>query len=315
MPDGAMPEGAPNENGGALRRPPALAPGARVALVSPAGPLRDDADVARAVENARALGWEPTVGEHALARRGYFAGDDASRLADLNRALGDDRVDGVWCLRGGYGAMRLLPALDYDALRRRPKPLLGYSDITALHAAAGRRAGVATFHGPTARAELTPFSRASLARALARDGEPCGAAPAARTLRPGRARGVLAGGNLALLAALTGTPFAPRLEGAILVLEDVNEAVYRVDRMLRQLLLAGALDGVRAIAFGECTECPAESDDGARTLDEVVAEVADALAVPCVAGIPVGHIADQWTVPLGAMAELDAEGKSLCVEG
>ncbi|MFL5577792.1 MAG: LD-carboxypeptidase [Gemmatimonadaceae bacterium] len=306
----------PNEHGAALRRPPALAPGARVALVSPAGPLRDDTDLARAVENARALGWEPTVGEHALARRGYFAGEDEARLADLNRAIADDRVDGVWCLRGGYGAMRLLPALDYDALRRRPKALVGYSDITALHAAVGRRAGVATFHGPTARAELTPFSRASLERALAAGGdEPCGAAPAARTLRPGRARGVLAGGNLALLAALTGTPYAPRLAGAILVLEDVNEAVYRVDRMLRQLLLAGALDGVRAIAFGECTDCPCESDDGARTLDEVVGEVADALAVPCIAGIPVGHIADQWTVPLGAMAEIDAEGKMLRVEG
>jgi len=223
-------------------------------------------------------------------------------------------VDGVWCLRGGYGAMRILDGVDYDALRRRPKPLLGYSDITALHAAVGRRAGIATYHGPTARAVLSDFSRRSLERALSHAGDPCGAAGDARTLRPGRARGVLAGGNLALLAALVGTPYAPRYDGAILVLEDVNEAVYRVDRMLRQLLLADALRGVRAIAFGQCTDCPAESDDGARSLDEVVAEAAEILDVPCVIGLPFGHVPDQWTLPLGALAELDADAGTLGVE-
>lgn len=285
-----------------------------MALVAPAGPLRGEADLDRAVGNARALGFDPLAGPHALERRGYFAGDDAARLADLNRALADDAVDAVWCLRGGYGAMRILDGVDYDALRRRPKPILGYSDITALHAAAGRRAGVATYHGPTARAELSDFSRRSLERALAQDGDPGGTADDARTLRPGRARGVLAGGNLALLAALAGTPYAPRYEGAILVLEDVNEAVYRVDRMLRQLLLAGALRGVRAIAFGQCTDCPVESDDGARTLDEVVAEAAAILGVPGVVGLPVGHVADQWTLPLGAIAELDADARTLHVD-
>jgi muramoyltetrapeptide carboxypeptidase len=127
-------------------------------------------------------------------------------------------------------------------------------------------------------------------------------------------RGVLAGGNLALVAALAGTPYAPRLDDAILVLEDVNEAVYRVDRMLRQLLLAGLLDGVRGIAFGRCTACAEESDDGARTLADVVGEIADTLGVPCALHLPVGHIDDQWTVPLGAVAELDADALTLRVE-
>jgi muramoyltetrapeptide carboxypeptidase len=175
------------------------------------------------------------------------------------------------------------------------------------------RCGLVSYHAPTARAELTPFSRRSLERAVVRRGDPCGAAPDARVLRGGRAAGVLAGGNLALLAALAGTPYAPELDGAILVLEDVNEAVYRVDRMLQQLLLAGLLAGCRAIVFGHCTSCPEESDDGARRLDDVVAEVAAALDVPCLAGVPVGHIDDQWTLPLGAAAELDAEGKTLSV--
>jgi muramoyltetrapeptide carboxypeptidase len=295
------------------RLPPPLAPGARVALVAPAGPLRGEEDVQRAVDNARSLGWEPVVGAHALARRGYFAGGDAERADDLNRALADDAIDGVWSLRGGYGAMRILPALDYDALCRRPKPLLGYSDITAVHCAVAARCGLVSYHAPTARAGLTPFSRRSLEEAVRRRGDPCGTAPDARVLRGGRAAGVLAGGNLALLAALAGTPYAPQLDGAILVLEDVNEAVYRVDRMLQQLLLAGLLDGCQAIVFGHCTSCPEESDDGARRLDDVVAEIADALHVPCLAGVPVGHIDDQWTLPLGAAAELDAEGKTLSV--
>jgi muramoyltetrapeptide carboxypeptidase len=125
--------------------------------------------------------------------------------------------------------------------------------------------------------------------------------------------GTLVGGNLALVAALVGTRWAARLDGAILVLEDVNEAVYRVDRMLMQLRLAGAFQGLRGIAFGHCTDCPAESDDGARTLDEVLAEHADALGIPCLAGIPLGHIDDQWTLPLGARAHLDADGRTLHV--
>jgi muramoyltetrapeptide carboxypeptidase len=265
------------------------------------------------VDNARSFGWEPAVAAHALARRGYLAGSDAERARDFNGALRDPHVDAVWCLRGGYGAMRILDALDYDALRARPRPLLGYSDITALHLAVAERCGLVSYHAPTARAELTPFTRASLERAVVRASDPCGSAPDARTLRPGRAEGVLVGGNLALLAALVGTPYAPRFAGAVVVLEDIGEATYRVDRMLRQLLLAGALDGCRAIVFGHCTNCPEESDDGARTLDEVVAEAADALRVPCLAGVPVGHIDDQWTVPLGRVAEVDTEARTVRV--
>ena len=297
-------------------RPPLLGAGARVALVAPAGPLRGPADLERAESNARALGWEPVVGAHALERACYFAGPDRARLEDLNAALADPRIDGVWCIRGGYGAMRLLPEVDFGALAARPRPLIGYSDVTALHCgAAACVPGLVTFHGPTARGGLTPFSRASLERAIVTGGDPCGEAPGARTVRPGRAAGRLAGGNLALLAALAGTPWAPRFDGAIVVLEDVNEAVYRVDRMLRQLLLAGAFDGCAAVAFGECTDSAEESaDDGRRTLDDVVAEVADALGVPAVAGLPVGHIDDQWTLPLGAVAHLDADARALHVE-
>ena len=292
-------------------RPPVLTAGARVALVAPAGPLRGEEDLARAIGNVRALGWEPVVGAHALARHGYFAGGDENRLADLNAALADPAIDGIWCLRGGYGTMRLLDGVDYAALRRRPKAIIGYSDITALHAAIGVRCDLITYHGPTARAELSPFSRESLRHALFAGGEPCGVAPEARTVRPGVVRGPLAGGNLALLAALAGTPFAPRLDGAILFLEDVNEAVYRIDRMLRQLLLAGLLARCAGLVFGQFTNCPEESDDGARTVDEVIHETAAMLGVPCLANVPVGHVSDQWTLPLGATATLDTDAHAL----
>jgi muramoyltetrapeptide carboxypeptidase len=276
--------------------------------------LRGDADLARALENVRSFGWEAVIGEHALARDGYFAGSDAYRAADLNNALLDDSIDAVWCLRGGYGAMRILDTIDYDAIARRPKPIIGYSDITALHAAFARRSDLVTYHGPTARAVLSTFSRDSFACALVHGGDSCGVAADARVLRGGSARGVLAGGNLALLSALAGTAFAPRLDDTILVLEDIDEAVYRVDRMLRQLLLAGLLDGVRGIVFGACTNCPEASDDGARRLDDVILEVADHLAVPAMSGAPVGHIDDQWTLPLGAPAVLDADRRTLAVQ-
>jgi muramoyltetrapeptide carboxypeptidase len=293
--------------------PPLLAPGARVALVAPAGPLRGEEDLQRATHNARRLGWEPVVGAHALAREGFFAGSDAERLDDFNHALRDRRIDGIWCLRGGYGAMRILAGIDYGALASRPKAVVGYSDVTALHCAIAACASVGTYHGPTARTQLTTFTTESLGRATGSGEDPCGLAENARTLRSGRAAGRLTGGNLALLSALAGTAYAPRFDDAIVVLEDINEATYRIDRMLRQLLLAGAFAGCRGIAFGECTGCAEEADVGARSLDEVVGEVADLLRVPCLTGIPLGHIDDQWTIPLGATGELDADARSLHV--
>ena len=294
-----------------MRWPPPLTPGARVALVAPAGPLRDASDLDRAAENARSFGWEPVPGNQVLARLGYFAGNDAARAADFNRALADPTIDGIWCIRGGYGAMRTLPALDYDSLVRQPRTIIGYSDITAIHAAAGVNAGLVSFHGPTARALLTDFSRAALEQAVLQRPGICGAAPDARTVHPGQAAGRLAGGNLALLAALTGTPYAPDLDGAILILEDIDEAVYRIDRMLVQLRLGGALRGVRGVVFGAFTNCPETTDDGTRSLDEVIDELARELRVPCIANAPFGHIADQWTIPLGASAELDADAPAL----
>jgi len=294
----------------ALVEPARLAAGARVALVAPSGPLRDESELTHAAASARAMGWEPVIGAHALARDGYFAGADDQRLADLLNAISDPTIDGIWCLRGGYGAARLLPMLPTSLIRDNPKALLGYSDITALHAA-WRRAGLVSFHAPTARATLTPFTRQSLERTV-RDGDDgCGGLGNATVLRDGVVTGVLAGGNLALVSSLCGTPWAFNFEGAIIVLEDINEATYRVDRMLTQLRLSGAFDGCVAVAFGHCTNCDEATDDGSRALDVVVRECADMLNVPAVLGIPIGHIDDQWTLALGAVATLDTTTRTL----
>ena len=233
-------------------------------------------------------------------------------VRDLAAAIADPSIDGIWCLRGGYGASRLLPTLDLAAIARRPKALIGFSDITALHAAWGR-AGVMSFHGPTARGTLTPFSVQSFMRAVVRGEDSAGEAAGSVTLREGVVTGRLAGGNLALLASLCGTPWAPSFRDAIVVLEDVNEAIYRVDRMLTQLRQSGAFDGCAGLAFGHCTNCDEQADDGARTLESVVGECAEALGVPALLGIPVGHINDQWTLPMGALATLDTAHRTVRV--
>jgi muramoyltetrapeptide carboxypeptidase len=298
-----------------MRFPPMLAPGARIALVAPAGPLRDEEDLDRSVANVSSFGWVAVPGEHVLERDGYLAGSDDHRLADLNRFLRDDSVDAIWCIRGGYGAMRLLEGIDYDALARRPKAIIGYSDITALHGAVGRRCDLVSYHGATARAHLTEISRQSLSVFLT---EPWGeftiAQPSMMPLRRGTARGRLAGGNLALVAALAGTPYAPDLDGAILLLEDVNEAVYRIDRMLTQLWLTGALRDIAGLAFGSFTEIPDDPANAQRPIERVLEEFANRCGVPCVSGFPMGHIDEQHVYPLGAPATLSADEGLLVIE-
>jgi muramoyltetrapeptide carboxypeptidase len=294
------------------RLPPPLFSGARVALAAPSGPLRDATDLEQAIANVRSCGWEPVVGEHVLERDGYLAGSDQHRIADLNRFAHDDSIDAIWCLRGGYGAMRLLDALDYAAFEKRPRALIGYSDITALHAAIGQRANLVTFHGPTARAELTDFTRNSFAQAMSREN---GAAmpkhAGMTTLVGGKATGRVVGGNLAIVAALVGTPYAWKLDDAILVLEDVSEQVYRIDRMLTQLCLSGALERLAGLAFGNFTDIPDDASNVERPLERVLRDFAENVGVPAVMNFPIGHVPDHLTLPLGAIADLDADDCAL----
>jgi muramoyltetrapeptide carboxypeptidase len=304
----------------AARLPPKLVAGARIALVAPAGPLLDRDDLQRAVELCRALGHEPVPGAHAGRRHGYLAGADDERVGDLNAALADDRVDAVWCIRGGYGVTRILHRVDMDLVARRPKPVIGFSDITALLNALTSATGVVTFHGPTARQPMTAFGRQHFERVLGSNA-PAGRlerlappadvlvprAPRVATIVRGRAEGRLVGGNLTLLQCLVGTSWQPDFEGALLFLEDVGEDLYRVDRALSHLRLAGLLDGLAGVIIGQFTDMKRATSDGGLGFDEVLASYFEPLKVPTAMGFPIGHVDDQWTMPIGVRARLDAD--------
>lgn len=307
-----------------IERPQALEPGSRIGLVAPAGALLEQDDLQCAAEICRGLGFEPAIGVNAERRYGYLGGSDEERLSDLNAAIRDPDIAGIWCLRGGYGTTRILPGVDYDAFARTPKALIGYSDITALLNAVTRITGVVTFHGPVARAELTGFSREHLERAvrrtapagrLGRIGSPSYVLGARKgriaTLEAGVAEGVLAGGNLTLLQCLIGTPYFPDLDGAILFIEDVGEDLYRVDRVLAQFRTIGALDRLAGVAVGQFTEMKKATSDGALGFHEILETYFGPLGIPVAYGFPIGHVDDQWTLPLGVRARLDADGGEL----
>ena len=299
-------------------KPKRLRLGDTVGLIAPANAtfLQVELDVAR--ETLEALGLRVKAGAHLLDRYGYLAGRDADRAADVNALFADRDVRAVLALRGGWGSARLLPHLDYAAIRRHPKVLMGYSDVTALLNAVQARTGLVTFHGPVGISTWTPFSIESMAAVLFEGDTPTLANPAElrdglvqvedriQTITPGRARGRLLGGNLTVLTAIVGTPYLPDLDGAILFLEDTGEAVYRMDRMLTHLKLAGLLGRIKGFVFGRCTDCKPGEGYGALTLDEVFADHVKPLGVPAFRGSMIGHIDRQFTVPVGLPAEIDA---------
>jgi muramoyltetrapeptide carboxypeptidase len=303
--------------------PPRLTPGARVALVAPSGPVPEGDSQSRAEANCALLGLEPVVMPSSGNRWGYLAGTDDERASDLNCALTDPDIDAVWCLRGGSGLNRIVDRIDFAAFARHPKVVLGYSDITVLLLALWTKAGVVTFHGPVARAPMGPFVQSHLDRMLFRaaaagtleyDTEmPPDVAEPIVTITPGIARGRLIGGNLSLLQALAGTEYFPDLDGAILFLEDVHEAVYRIDRMLAQLRLSGALRRLAGVIIGRITEIPRQAGDDAFGLAGLWQEYFGSLGIPVASGFPIGHIDSQWTLPIGVMAELDATNRRVTV--
>ena len=309
-----------------ITRPPKLGDGSRVALVAPAGPLLERDDLTRAQALCRALAYEPLLGKNAHARHGYLAGTDEERLSDFNSALSDPSIDAIWCIRGGYGSIRLLDRLDYQALAAHPKVVIGFSDISAVLNAITQLTGLITFHGPVARSSMSAFTRQHFERILSRPvaagrldriPDPSGVVIPQEhrivTLTGGAAEGRLVGGNLTLLQCLVGTPYFPDLAGAILFLEDVGEDLYRVDRMFAHLRLSGALRLLAGVLIGRFTDLERSNRDGALGFDEVLANYLAPLRIPVAYGFPVGHIEHQWTLPLGVLARLDADAGELDV--
>lgn len=299
-----------------VRYPRALRRGDKIAVVSPASPLPKDRreDLDRGIARLKKLGFEPVIGKSALAANGYLAGDDAARAADLQDAFGDSSLRGVFCVRGGYGVTRLLERLDFAPLASDPKPLLGYSDVTALLAAAWREVGLVGFHGPMVATSESMASGDALeqqqAEIVSQSGRitslpmPDGDAP--HVLRVGRAEGRLVGGNLTLVCALLGTPWEIDTKGCLLFLEDTGEAPYRIDRMLTQLRSTGHLARAAGIVLGDfhIDDQPLCSLDP--EMHRVLVDRLADLPCPVAFGFPFGHRPRSWTLPVGVRARLDA---------
>lgn len=277
-------------------------------MVAPASPVRFPERLEAGVALLGAWGLSTRVLPHVHDETGFLAGSDEDRLADLHAAWADPAVRAIWCARGGYGCSRLADRLDGELLRADPKALVGFSDVTALHLALDRH-GIASLHGPLGEwnADRTgQTSAASLRQALTSTG-PLGVLPTGplATLVPGRAEGPLVGGNLSLVAAAVGTPDQPDTAGRLLLLEEVGERPYRVDRLLRQLLRAGLLTDAAGLVFASFVRCE-EPRGPSASVAQVLAAFAEEVGLPAVAGAPLGHGPGQLTVPLGVAAELDA---------
>jgi muramoyltetrapeptide carboxypeptidase len=300
-------------------KPPRLMQGDTVGLINPAYATDETVDIQIARETLAALGLKMKLGAHALDRYGYLAGKDADRAADVNAMFEDSDVQAVMAIRGGWGCSRILPLLDYDLIRRHPKILMGYSDITALLLAVHSRTGLITFHGPVATSTWNPFS-VDYVRRILFNGEavtlqnpPPSESSLARTkdrvqtVTGGKARGRLLGGNLSVLAGIIGSDYLPDWNDAILFVEDDGEGIYRIDRMLTELDLAGVLKKVRGFIFGKCTNCGPGEGYGSLTLEEVLSDHVKPLGIPAWFGAMIGHIENKFTVPVGIEAEIDAD--------
>jgi muramoyltetrapeptide carboxypeptidase len=313
-------------------QPPRLKVGDTIMFVAPAGDLNRE-KMMRAKQRLEDLGYKVKMRKDLFAVDGYLAGSDARRAEELMQAFLDRDVDAIFPGTGGYGTMRIFDRLDFDKIRANPKIVIGFSDITGLHLALNRRAGLVTFHTPTPMWGLGGedgmpqfseeyFWKAIVAdQAVKRDGyvvEIPPEAPQPVALGKGRARGRLAGGNLSMVCALEGTPYSIDTRDAILLIEDIREAPYRIDRMLRQLKLAGKLDTLRGAVLGQFTrnydrEEDQMTEDPRFTADGVLRQYFEPLGIPVLMNFPVGHHKMNASLPLGAMVEVDAEAGVLRV--
>ena len=304
-----------------LLKPERLNFGDTVGIVAPASAPPDPQAIDRAAAALEKFGFRPKLAKNVRARLGFLAGTDRERAEDLMTMFADKKVKAIICLRGGYGASRILDRLDYETIRRNPKILSGYSDITSLHLALAKKVNLVSIHAPMLNGALADpkvpaFTKNSFFRTVM-EANPAGSLRENYTektisvLRGGVAEGRLAGGNLSLICASLGTPFAPAFKSKILFFEDVSEKPYRLDRMLTQLWNAGVFSQVAGVAVGVNSQCDDDSENktgeyrqsGAEVLQERLALV----RVPVVTGLPFGHVDLNATIPVGVMARLDGK--------
>lgn len=297
-------------------KPKRLRTGDTIGIVTPASPI-EAPRIRRGAERLRSWGYKVKIHPTVYKRRGYLAGHDCMRAEALNEIFADKEVDAVFCGRGGYGSVRILPHLDYANIRSNPKILLGYSDITALHLSILKKCKLVTFLGPMVQTELSKrmpaYNRDSLFRVLnhkhseiqLKNPKSMGSW---KVLREGVARGQLVGGNLTLIAMLVGTPYMPDLEGKILLLEDISEEPSSIDGLLYQLKLAGLLDRLAGLVMAEFTDCkPSKSDRPSLSLVQIFRDVLEGTDYPVLSNFANGHGRFTCTLPLGVRAGIDTE--------
>lgn len=308
-------------------RPACLRPGDTIGVVAPASAPANPANIELGLAALERLGFKVRPAKNLRRRWGFLAGTDRERADDLMEAFADRGVQGIFCFRGGYGAARLLPLLDYGMIRRNPKVLLGYSDITSLHCALLAKADLVSFHGPMLNSDLVrdkipQFTLQGLLRTLTRAEAPGSLCQGyhrrtIKVLAAGRATGPLVGGNISILCATLGTPYQPAFKGALLFIEDLNEEPYRFDRMLTHLLNAGLLQQVAGVAIGINKNCrdprAGRGTEYRQSLEDVFRERLLPLKVPVITGLPFGHVRQNATLPVGARATLDAEAGDLVI--
>lgn len=291
-------------------KPPAVPAGARIAVIAPASSAKLER-VTRGMEVLRAHGYDVVTGQHALGKcTPYFSGTAVERLADLHAAFADPAIKAIFCTRGGYGSNYLLDGIDLDLIRRNPKPFFGYSDLTPVQTWLMDQGGLVAFHGPLVAGDFAVENGVhfmSLHAALGGGHVAAGAAEGLRTLRSGRAQGMVYGGCLSLLTASLGTRFAPQTEDKLLFIEDVGAKPYQVDRMLRQMMLAGRFDGAKGFIFGEMLDCVSQGASPG-LLEQVILRVLDWFDGPIAIGLRSGHVSrENVTLPMGIQAELILE--------
>jgi muramoyltetrapeptide carboxypeptidase len=301
--------------------------GDTIGIIAPASAPPDPKAIDRAASALERFGFKPKLGKNVRARHGFLAGTDRERATDLMQMFTDKKVKAIICLRGGYGTSRILDRLDYDVIRRNPKILSGYSDITSLHFALAQKLNLVSIHAPMLNGALADpkvpdFTRNSFFRTVM-EAIPAGSICAGykektiSILRGGVAEGRLIGGNLSLICASLGTPFVPLFKGKILFFEDISEKPYRLDRMLTQLLNAGILQEVAGVAVGVNQDCsdPNMKAGGEyrQSAAEVIKERLASLRVPVVTGLPFGHVDLNATIPFGVKARLDGDTGDLII--
>ncbi|MBP7821386.1 MAG: LD-carboxypeptidase [Saprospiraceae bacterium] len=300
--------------------PPHLKKGDKVSLICPASPTTKE-KLDKAVANIVSLGLEPVFDEEILlSKKGYLAGSDALRLRSLHEAFSNKNTKAVWCVRGGYGTPRILDAIDYKLIKRNPKVFIGFSDITALHVAIHQHTGLVTFHGTVGVYDFPEYTVKYLKNTLFKSDTyleidfPESLKSNAYVITEGSARGNLVGGNLSLLTALVGTPYACDMKDKIVFIEEIEERPYKIDRMLTQLLLSGDLRRASAIVLGVFDKCEADPNSDSLTLKETLTDRLGNLGIPVVYGMPFGHITSQCVIPYGVSAELLTDGLRLTLE-